>query len=289
MASNFSFNPALTTNVQGSFSVESTGFVQGTMMDDPTVRNLLSGGILATTETLPMWGGVGIFEDIPNVINGTQYPAPVLGPTVGRASTLANLTGFSVFNQAVAWITSPQSEAPSAGANMTVPFFRLGSNARIAVQMDPALVSLNGGLTTQNVSWDFNQQRLIPYYPTTGNVAISAMSWASTNGGTVSVTTASAHNLSVGSDFTISGAAPTAYNGDWTVATTGSTTTLTFLLPASVSPGAVTTLGQVNAGGGALNVRVLETKVGNCKTITYDAVNNLVHWNANGSCALILI
>ena len=357
MVAAISYNPWITTNAPGTFSTSSDGFVQGALMDDPSSRNYLTIGSLAGTETLPMWGGVGIFEDLPAVGAGA------LGPTVGRATTLANLTGFSVYNQAYAFIQTPQSYAPTAGSYSTVPFVRIGSISRLAVQIDPALVSLNGGLTTQQVSWDFNLQRLIPYYPTTGAVALSALT-PSASAGVVSVagTTASAHNLSVGSDFTISGAVPAIYNGTWAATAIGSTTTLTFTLlaavttfgslygpnggipitamVASVSRGvvtvtattasahglttstgftitgavplayngawvtataptsttltftyaaAVTATGQINAGGGALNVRVLETQVGNSKTVVYNTTTGYATYNNSGACAIILI
>ena len=48
------------------------------------------------------------------------------------------------------------------------------------------------------------------------------------SGSTVTMTTGSAHGLSVGSVIQISGAVPTGYNGMFTVATVPSTTTLTF-------------------------------------------------------------
>jgi hypothetical protein len=287
MSGNISFNPFLTSNAQGSFSTLSEGYVQGALQDDPSARNYLTTGYLAPTETLPMWGGVAIYEyTAPN----TGYPASY-GPAVGRALTTAAITGFSTINQATAWITSAQSQSPTAAVGMTVPFVRLGSNNRLAVAIDPALVSLDGGLVTQQVSWDFNLQRLIPYYPTTAAITISTMTAAVASGVvTVSVTTASAHNLSVGSDFTISGAVPTAYNGSWTVLTTSTTTTLTFILTGySTSPGSVTTTGQINAGGGALPVKILETQIGNSLTVTYNATTNYANWNQAGSTAIILI
>lgn len=148
-------NPLLTTNAAGLFNTSAEGVVQGTAMDDPAVRYQLAGGILASTETLPMWGGVGIEEDI-------NYAA-VLGPNLKRAADFAHLTGFSVFNQATAFVSTPQSPVPTAQPGQTVPFYRFGSKARIIVAMDPALVSLNGGLITQQVSWDFTNQRLVAF------------------------------------------------------------------------------------------------------------------------------
>lgn len=154
-----SFNPVLTTNTFGTFSVQSDGLFQGTAMDDPAVRNALSGGVLASSETLPMWGGVGIYEDV-SPASGLDAS---MGGLIGRATSVTNLTGFAVFNQAHHWITSPQSPVPLASNGMTIPFYRLGSGARIALAIDPALVTLEGGLITQQVSWDYTNQKIIAY------------------------------------------------------------------------------------------------------------------------------
>ncbi len=278
MSSNISFNPLLTTNGLGSFSVQSDGYVQGIALDDPAIRNSLAGGVLLTTESLPMWGGVGIGEFLP-----ASTSDGALGSGIGRALTLAGLTGFSVFNQAHNWVTSPQSQVPSAGAGMTVPFYRFGSGARIAVAIDPALVSLDTGLVTQQVSWDFALQRLVPYAPVEPANVLTAAAWSA---GVVSVTTTAAHGYVTGNDVTISGNTPSGYNGTFKITKTGAST---FTYPLAVDPGANTVLGQVDAGGGALPVQVLQLNIGNSKTVSYDAVNNLVNWNNSGSTAIILI
>lgn len=281
MPNNISFNPLLTTTAAGSFSVQSDGLVQGVAFDDPAVRNALAGGFLATTETLPMWGGVGIYEDV-------AIGDGVLGGSVGRAIALTggakNLTGFSVFNQMHNWVTSPQSQAPSAGAGMTVGLYRFGSGARIAVAMDPALVSLGGGLITQNVSWDFNGQRLVKYAPAYVAQAISAATWSA---GVATYTVASTAAYTTGDTLSVSGIVPAGYNGDQLITVIDGTH---FSAAVVVDPGGSgSSFGQVDAGGGALNCRILQTNVGNSKTITYDSAQNFVNWNPSGSAAVILI
>src|SRR5271166_2778095 len=97
-----SLTPALTTTAAGLFYVKSEGYYQGQFLDDPAIRYQLKGGILKSTETLPMWGGIGIFVDIPT------EPGNTLGGNVGRATTTTTtsatgLVGFSVFNQASNW------------------------------------------------------------------------------------------------------------------------------------------------------------------------------------------
>jgi len=164
MANSISLQPLATTNAAGSFSVQSDGYVQGVALDDPSIRNSLAMGILASTETLPMWGGLPIFEHIPaSTSNGA------LGGLVGRSTSYATVNGFAVFNQAQAFVTTPQSQAPSAGAGASIPFFRMGSRARIAVPIDATLAaSLANGTTPidQQVSWDFTLNEIIAFNTT---------------------------------------------------------------------------------------------------------------------------
>lgn len=302
MAANISINPLLTTVASGTFSVASDGFVQGTQMDDPAVRYALCQGILNSSETLPMWGGIAIYEDIPYPFSVTgglpTHPLDNLGSLVGRAASNTAIAGFSVFNQAPNWITSPQSQAPSAGVGMSVPYYRLGSGARIAVQCDPSLASLEGGATNQQVSWDINNQLLAPYDASTGTIAITGATWASTNGGQISGTVANwtgAWQPGAGDLVTISGATNSGTGGAAAVNTTFavvSATATTFVLAAPAASGVIGTIGGspvFNFGTGALNVKVLGFNFGNSKIVTYDAVNNYVNWNGSGSCALILL
>ena len=295
MAANIAFNPLLTTVAAGTFSTTTDGYIQGVMMDDPAVRYALSGGVLATAETLPMWGGVAIYEDIPGAAGAPNYN---LGSIVGRAANNAAIAGFSVFNQASNWVTSPQSEAPSAGNGMTVPFFRLGSGARIAVACDPSLASLEGSATNQQVSWDFNQQRLQPYDASTATITITGATWASTSGGQITATVANwtgAFQPGVGDSVNISGATNSgtgganAINTNFIVASSSATQAV---LTAPAAAGVFGTIGGspvFNFGTGALAVKVLNFNIGNSRIIQYDAVNNLVHWLSGQSCALILL
>lgn len=158
-----SFNPVISTNFPGTFFVSSDGYVQGTFMDDPAVRYALSGGVLASTETLPMFGGVGIKELVPAPVSSSS-PADELGTIVGRATAQTNLTGFSVFNQSSNWVQTPQSRVPTAATGMTVNFFRFGSGARIVVAANSTFAAtLEGGSILAQVSWDYTNQVLVTY------------------------------------------------------------------------------------------------------------------------------
>ena len=174
------FNPYPQTTAGGMFNIESDGFVVGTAMPDPAARFALAGGWLAVAETLPMFGGVAINESIPTERSTAPAtptrPEIALGGVIARATTLAagagTTTGFCVFDQNYAAYNSPQSPVPTIGNGGLVNFYRLGSGIRIALAIDPALVTLEGGLITQQVSWDFSAQRIIAFATNALNVKI---------------------------------------------------------------------------------------------------------------------
>lgn len=156
-ANSIAFNPWATTVASGLFLTTAAGLVAGTFFDDPAIRFQLAGGVLAASETLPMWGGVAIGEYIPT--SGSD----VRGSQIKRATNEATLTGFAVFNQNGAAINSPQSPVPQTLSSGQVNFFRLGSGAKLALAIDPALISDDGAIITSQVSWDFTAQRIVAY------------------------------------------------------------------------------------------------------------------------------
>lgn len=284
-----SFNPFTTTNQNGSFSVQSDGYIQGMAMSDPDLRNRLSGGNYATGQTLPMFGGVGIQELI--------KASSTLGPNIKYATTIANLTGFSVFDQATSWVNTPQSPVPTASPGQTVPFYRLGCGARIPLAIDPSLISLDGGLITQQVSWDFNNQFITAYQASSGTVTITSMT-ATTVGtvATIAVVAAATTNVNgVGDVINISGATNagtggnTLVNGDFVVTAFTDNTHFSFQVPVS-GAGVITTIAGspvLNQGGGALPVNILDIQVGNSLVVVVNAITGAVTWNKSGSCALV--
>ena len=157
---NISINPFQTTNFPGTFSVDSTGWVQGIFVDDPAIRFQLAGGFVASSETTPMWGGIAVAAAVPNPASQT----PQLGYELTRAGSIGAIDGFTVFNQAIAMVQTPQSRVPMAGSNMEISFFKLGSKARIVVQADAAFAAtLEGNAISQQVAWDTTNQKLIAY------------------------------------------------------------------------------------------------------------------------------
>ena len=112
MTANISFNPLITTNVgAAAFNVTTDGYIQGMAQDNPAARFFLSGGVLASTETLPMWGGVAVAEDIATAASPQTTPIPALGNSLVRATSVSStipITGFTVFDQVHSAINFPQ-------------------------------------------------------------------------------------------------------------------------------------------------------------------------------------
>jgi len=300
MAANIPFNPLITTNGLGSFNVQSDGYVQGQAMDDPSARFRLRGGVLATTETVAMWGGIAISETTGPYTNSA--PSGVMGGLITRATQIAaaapaagDLTGFSVFDQNYAAVNTPQSPVPLSASGQSVHFYPLGSRARLAVAIDPSLVSLEGNIISQRVSWDFVNQRLVPYAPYHAAVTITGATWANTSGGqaTYTVGVDLTSFLSAGNDITVTGVVSTGattngYNGSWTVVSVDATHVVVSM-PRAASPGTYSSGGSIGAFGGAVPCTILNVNIGNSMVVSYDTTTGFATWNRTGSAAVIQI
>jgi hypothetical protein len=228
--------------------------------------------------------------------------SPTLGNTLIRATTVTagaagTIHGFSVFDQSHHAINSPQSPVPLLGSGMTAQYYRIGSFARIAVACDPSLVSLQNGIITPNVSWDFTNNVLQPYDAATPTYSITSMTWNSTLGGQMVVVAAVATLVgAVGDIVTISGATNTGTGGAAVVNGTFTVVAFTdnqhFTLANAQAAGVVASIGGtilLNAGVGALPVKVLDVAIGNSLNVVYNPTTGFATWNRTGSCALIQI
>ena len=286
MSGTISFNPAATTNIASSFAVDSRGFIQGMAMDDPTVRNLLKGGPLASTETIPMWPGVAIGTYIPAV--GTEQ----LGSVVKRAVLNSGITGFSVGNQSANAIMTPGGTVPLLSVGQKVSFYDFGSNARIPLQIDPALVNQDGNITTTSFSWDFTMQRLTLESPAYAQQTPSAYTSYVSSTGVLSLTFTTAPGVQVGQYVEFAGftGAQVGLNTSMAVLSTASAgTVLTFQAP--IGLGSFTPAnGFLVAGGGPLAIRKVEYIKGTgCKVIAYNPSTGAITWAESGACAIAVI
>lgn len=297
MVANVPFNPMVTTTASGSFNITSSGYVQGFALDDPTARNQLVGGVLADSETIPMWGGIAIYENVagnPNAsyIGNPSGPSGDLGGLVGRATTVTGgskpITGFSVFNQAQAGITTPQSQVPLVGSKMQVMLYRLGSLARIAVKCDPALSSYSSAqLITVALAWDFVNEMLIAQDT---SINISAAAYDSPSG-VVTLTLASSGGITAGTTFTtasITGTGATNVNGTFTAIAGTSGTTVKFQLGTGLSISGLSG-GTFTTGAALVGVKLLDVNIGTGMSVTYDPTSGFASWNRNGNTAIIQI
>ena len=285
--SNLSLNPMATTNALGSFGVQSDGFVQGVALDDPANRFNLDAGTVASSETKPLWGGLPVAELLP----GTQ--SSPRGTFIRRASSVEDLEGFTVFNQAHNGLTTPQSPVPLYASGMSVSFYRIGSNMRVPLKASAQVVALGsaGASVKTALAWDFvnNQITTAAAAGFTGaDVATTDVKFAD---GVATATTASAHGLAAGQYVKISDVEPAAYNGTVVVLAVPSATTFTYV-PASTPGGAATTQGTIGAvtlSDITLPVKVIAIEAGNSKTVTFDSATGFLKWNDSDSCALVLL
>jgi len=279
---NISLNPMATTNAAGSFGVQSQGWYQGVALDDPAIRYSLVGGYVLDDTALPMWGGVAITELVPGI------KARPYGSAVRRATALANLTGFTVFNQANNGLVTPQSNVPTFAKDMSVSFYRLGSKARVPLPVSPAVIALQaGGLpVNQPLVWDFAVGQITTFSTIAADTEITALTFAN---GVVIGTTEAAHNLQPGSYITIANTVPAQYNGTYQVVSVPTATTFTYV-PAEEPAGEATGKSEISATAQSdvvLPSRIIGIQEGNCKLVNYDTDNKYATWTRDGNLALI--
>lgn len=284
---NLSLNPMATTNAAGSFGVQSDGFIQGVALDDPANRFNLASGTVAATETKPLWGGLPVAELLPGVKSSPR------GSTIRRAASLAELEGFTVFNQAHNGLTTPQSPVPLYASGMSVSFYRFGSNMRVPLKASAQVVALGtaGASVKTALAWDFVNDRVTTAAAAAfagSDIATSSVTYSN---GVATATTASAHGLTAGQYVKLSGVVPAAYNGTVVVLSAPTATTFTYA-PASAPGGSATTQGTIGAVAQAditLPVKVLSIENGNSKTVSYDSTTGFLTWKNDDACALVLL
>lgn len=163
---NVQFNPMLVTTAPGLFNTTSEGYVQGCSKDSPNTRNNLAGGIVSPAAAGPMWGGLLVTDSLTTA----GIESSNIGSVLTLATSLANVTAVTVFDQSLAMISVPGAGVPMSYQSMALNFYRMGNGARIPMQCSAATAAtLLGGPSNQQVSWDFTNQVIIPYTNTGPN------------------------------------------------------------------------------------------------------------------------
>lgn len=283
-------NPMAVTNAGGLFQLQSDGYVQGFMQPDPAARYALMQGILAASQP-NMIPGAAVKLAIPSI-------NPQLGGNISYALTAATIQGFSIGNQAYNGIITPTASVPVQSEKMSVQYVLLGSGARICLGISAGLAATLTASGTESiatqVSWDFQNQQLVPYAPAYTDVTITGAVWANTAGGrtTYTVSTDLTTVLNAGDVINVTGVVSTGattdgYNGTFVVVSVTSTTIVVTAARAA-SPGTYSSGGTVLAGGGAISVTFLAINAGNSQQVYLDD-DSVYQWNPNGNVALVKI
>jgi hypothetical protein len=208
-----------------------------------------------------------------------------------------------VFNQAHAGTITSLGNVPLFPSNAGINYYRIGSNMRIPVACAASMSSNEGASIAQQVSWDFFNQMLIPYVASwsavaasgiasgtyTSSTGIIALTFGTAPFGSGVGTTMNGVYVTIGG---LTGTGVSALNGNWAITGTATSGTVISLQgPTGLGSLTLTTTGgTLAAGGGALNVRLIEVLIGGCFTVPpVSSGSAYVNWNYNGNAALILV
>ena len=146
---NISFNPALTTQPQNSFQLNTQGYIQGLTQDDPVSRMFLSAGQVASGVAQPMWGGMGVSVQVGGLNSNGQSLASL------ALATSTQIQGFTVFDQAINMQIIPGNSVPVSVAGQSMAYYSFGTNARIPVPVAAgAFAGLETAYTNATLYWD---------------------------------------------------------------------------------------------------------------------------------------
>lgn len=189
-----SLNLMATTSPSNSFLLQTQGYYQGVMLDDPNSQNWITTGIIPSSQSTAIYAGLPITE----TNNGDAVGAEQGGRLVTTAATVGAITGFVIANQAYNGIITNSNNVPMFSPGMSVSLVRMGSNARIVVAVDSGAVAalLNQPINVA-LSWDFatgaltNSGTALPAklleINTNGMVASVSGGYANWTAGTVAV------------------------------------------------------------------------------------------------------
>jgi hypothetical protein len=182
MPSTVTFAPYGTTVSSISYTLQTDGFVQGVFIDSPALRYTLEGGVVASTQTAPIWGGLPLTLTVPALGSGGSSSG--LGPVATTASAAGNIDAWCLNNQAAAGVITPSSNAPLFSSGGSLNFSRVGSGLLVVLPVNPAAVNtLVGAATNYPIYWNFAQN----YVDITGTTPLGLQIYAvNTNSKTIS-------------------------------------------------------------------------------------------------------
>ncbi|CAB4132085.1 hypothetical protein UFOVP136_34 [uncultured Caudovirales phage] len=153
----------MATNAAGDLArIQSDGLFQGQVLVNPYTNAGLDAGIIASTETYPLYAGlpVSLGIDTLDAKRGNVVRKSVVG------GVAAGIQGFTVSqNAGVMGFQTPTSPVPLFPQGSSINFYPLGSKARIVVQIDNTLAATFDGTILINtpVRWDFTNDKLVAW------------------------------------------------------------------------------------------------------------------------------
>ena len=146
---NVSFNPALTTNPQNTFVLQTNGVVQGVSLDDPISFEHFGSGVIAASVSQPIWGGLAVTATTPTLgnFNGNN-------PVLTLPASGGTIAGFTTFDRTPNMIQIPGNTAPSVQAGANIGYYRLGVKARLPLPISGSLSAFEGISTGTVLYWD---------------------------------------------------------------------------------------------------------------------------------------
>ena len=141
-----------TTVANNTFLLNTDGFIVGTLYGKFPDRYAIEGGVVASTQTTPLYGGLPLTLA---VTAPTIQGSSGLGERATLATAQTNIDGWSVFDQGAAGIISGFSNVPLYYVNTSINFVRSGF---LVLPVNPAAVNtIAGGASNQAIFWNFAQ------------------------------------------------------------------------------------------------------------------------------------
>lgn len=141
-------NPNNTTTISNAFLLDTEGYVQGFVLDDPAMRYQWEGAQVGGSTVL--WGGLAVTLNLQGVDNSMQ------GSVIVPATSLSTINGWTIFNQSMNGIITPSSNVPQYAVGSSLNIVRPGSLARLCVAVENATIlnALASAAPNVDLYWD---------------------------------------------------------------------------------------------------------------------------------------
>jgi hypothetical protein len=166
-----------TTNGANLFGVETLGLVQGEAQPSPFAKYTIASAYVASTVTVPIYGGMLITESISAVdsVVGDSGGGSLIVAT-GSASATGFIVSNQMYNAVIVAGPSGANAAPFVAPGNTAQIGRFGSGLVMALAINPAAVAgMQGGAINQKVSFDPVNQWITTYSGTLGALPVELL------------------------------------------------------------------------------------------------------------------